>query len=258
MNPLQFEIQYECLQNLANGASRIGVAGTTGGDPSLEISCAQRAICPEFKLNLSKLTNRFHRLKFSVSIASKTNPPTAKDLEWKLTYVGSAEDDAHDQVLDTVLVGPVGVGSYKFVFQADPPDVSKIPQSDVLGVTVLLLTCAYNGTEFIRVGYYVNNEYADEELRENPPSAVRLDRVVRNILAEKPRVTRFPCEFDAPSIPTANEMDDLETENDPVDGYGFGAPSDCAPVDAALTSGVHPGFGYGGDPAGHGLAEMRY
>jgi|TARA_B110000503_G_scaffold131007_1_gene205030 histone chaperone ASF1 len=172
--------------------------------------------------------------------------------------VGSAEDDAHDQVLDTVLVGPVGVGSYKFVFQADPPDVSKIPQSDVLGVTVLLLTCAYNGTEFIRVGYYVNNEYADEELRENPPSAVRLDRVVRNILAEKPRVTRFPCEFDAPSIPTANEMDDLETENDPVDGYGFGAPSDCAPVDAALTSGVHPGFGYGGDLAGHGLAEMRY
>ena len=124
-------------------------------------------------------------------------------MEWKLTYVGSAEDDAHDQVLDTVLVGPVGVGSYKFVFQADPPDATKIPQSDVLGVTVLLLTCSYDGTEFIRVGYYVNNEYADEALREDPPATVRLDRVVRNILAEKPRVTRFPCEFDAPAIPAA-------------------------------------------------------
>jgi hypothetical protein len=53
---------------------------------------------------------------------------------------GSAESDAHDQVLDTVLVGPVAVGSYKFVFQADPPDISRIPQSDILGVTVLLLT----------------------------------------------------------------------------------------------------------------------
>ena len=94
-------------------------------------------------------------------------------------------------MLDTVLVGPVGVGSYKFVFQADPPDVTKIPNSDILGVTVLLLTCSYNDTEFIRVGYYVNNEYADEELREEPPATVRLDRVVRNILAEKPRVTRF-------------------------------------------------------------------
>lgn len=200
VNPLQFEIQYECLQNLAN------------------------------------------------------------DLEWKLTYVGSAEDDAHDQVLDTVLVGPVGVGSYKFVFQADPPDVTKIPQSDILGVTVLLLTCSYNDTEFIRVGYYVNNEYADEELREDPPSTVRLDRVVRNILAEKPRVTRFPCEFDAPSIPTANDMED-EEENAPVEQYGFGdgmgnQSGVCAPgMDAA----VNPqGFGYGGDVAGHGLAEMRY
>lgn len=182
------------------------------------------------------------------------------DLEWKLTYVGSAEDDAHDQVLDTVLVGPVGVGSYKFVFQADPPDVTKIPQSDILGVTVLLLTCSYNDTEFIRVGYYVNNEYADEELREDPPSTVRLDRVVRNILAEKPRVTRFPCEFDAPSIPTANDMED-EEENAPVEQYGFGdgmgnQSGVCAPgMDAA----VNPqGFGYGGDVAGHGLAEMRY
>ena len=142
-----------------------------------------------------------------------------KDLE-KLTYVGSAEDDAHDQVLDTVLVGPVGVGSYKFVFQADPPDATKIPQSDVLGVTVLLLTCSYDGTEFIRVGYYVNNEYADEALREDPPATVRLDRVVRNILAEKPRVTRFPCEFDAPAIPPPAEMDEEETENQPVAAGG--------------------------------------
>ena len=29
------------------------------------------------------------------------------DLEWKLTYVGSAESSNHDQVLDTIYVGPV-------------------------------------------------------------------------------------------------------------------------------------------------------
>ena len=211
-------------------------------------------------------------------------------MEWKLTYVGSAEDDAHDQVLDTVLVGPVGVGSYKFVFQADPPDATKIPQSDVLGVTVLLLTCSYDGTEFIRVGYYVNNEYADEALREDPPATVRLDRVVRNILAEKPRVTRFPCEFDAPAIPAAGEMDEEETENQPVAAGGLPPPADnahdahayaqngaqmlygaagahpppgtrrceCAPAAAGgAPLAPHVGFGYGGAPAGHGLAEMQ-
>ena len=98
-------------------------------------------------------------------------------------------------------MGPVVRGAYKFVFQANPPDVSKIPQEDILGVTVLLVTCSYNNQEFIRVGYYVNNEYAAEELKENPPAQPRIDRIVRNILAEKPRVTRFPCDFDAQAIP---------------------------------------------------------
>ena len=28
------------------------------------------------------------------------------DLEWKLTYVGSAESSSHDQILDTIYVGP--------------------------------------------------------------------------------------------------------------------------------------------------------
>ena len=39
------------------------------------------------------------------------------DIEWKITYVGSAEDERYDQILDTVLVGPVPVGSNKFVFE---------------------------------------------------------------------------------------------------------------------------------------------
>lgn len=39
------------------------------------------------------------------------------DLEWKLTYVGSADSEKHDQVLDSVLVGPVAAGQFRFVFQ---------------------------------------------------------------------------------------------------------------------------------------------
>ena len=147
-----------------------------------------------------------------------------------------------------MLVGPVGVGSYKFVFQADPPDVTKIPQSDILGVTVLLLTCSYNDVEFIRVGYYVNNEYADEELRENPPETVRLDRVVRNILAEKPRVTRFPCEFDTPTIPTADTMGEEEdAENVQPMGAGGG-------VGGTMMDGGAGGMGFAVGDAGAAAA----
>lgn len=63
------------------------------------------------------------------------------------------------------------------VKQADPPDPARIPREDVIGVTVVLLTCAYRRQEFIRVGYYVNNEYMDQELKENPPTEPDFDKV---------------------------------------------------------------------------------
>ena len=49
--------------------------------------------------------------------------------------------------------------------------------NDAVGVTVVLLTCSYRTKEFIRVGYYVNNEYNDPELKENPPSTPQYDNV---------------------------------------------------------------------------------
>jgi histone chaperone ASF1 len=101
----------------------------------------------------------------------------------------------HDQELDSLLVGPIPVGVNKFVFTADPPNLSRIPNSEILGVTVILLTCNYDGREFVRVGYYVNNEYADEQLIAEPPAKPVIEKVRRNILAEKPRVTRFAIKW---------------------------------------------------------------
>lgn len=103
--------------------------------------------------------------------------------------------DEHDQELDSLLVGPIPVGVNKFIFEADPPDTKRIPDAEILGVTVILLTCAYDGREFVRVGYYVNNEYDSEELNADPPAKPLIDRVKRSILAEKPRVTRFAIKW---------------------------------------------------------------
>ena len=127
-----------------------------------------------------------------------------EDLDWKIIYVGSAESEKYDQELESVLVGPVPVGVNKFVFQAPAPDATKVPENDLLGVTVVLVTCSYNDKEFIRVGYYVNNSYSDPELVNNPPSPPRTDVMHREILAQKPRVTRFPINWDNPAPPTAN------------------------------------------------------
>lgn len=92
-------------------------------------------------------------------------------------------------------MGPIPVGINKFVFEAGPPDTKRIPIDELLGVTVILLTCSYDGREFVRVGYYVNNEYDDEELANDPPAKPVIEKIRRNVLAEKPRVTRFAIKW---------------------------------------------------------------
>lgn len=87
--------------------------------------------------------------------------PITDDIEWTLTYVGSPENPSSDQVLETILLGPVQVGVSKFVLQSNPPNISKIPTNDVLGMTAAILSASYRGEEFFRVGYFVHN-YEDE------------------------------------------------------------------------------------------------
>jgi len=134
------------------------------------------------------------------------------DLEWKVIYVGSAEDTRHDQTLEEVLVGPVPVGINKFILESEPPDFSSIPSKDIIGVTVVLVTCLYKEQEFIRVGYYVNNEYTEEYDPEvGPPMPLDKQKVQRRILADKPRVTRFPIQWNKPTNP-----DNKEDEEEPI------------------------------------------
>jgi histone chaperone ASF1 len=139
------------------------------------------------------------------------SPPTVDDrfgtnladLEWKVIYVGSAHDTTQDQVLDEILVGPVPVGVNKFVLQADAPNPAQLPPNEVLGVTVVLVTCSYREREFVRVGYYVNNELPGLAADQAPPSFPTLDmaQVERTILADKPRVTKFPIQWGTPDAP---------------------------------------------------------
>ncbi|ODA75976.1 hypothetical protein RJ55_08617 [Drechmeria coniospora] len=169
--------------------------------------------------------------KYEFEITFECLEALEKDLEWKLTYVGSATSDQYDQELDSLLVGPVPVGVNKFLFEADAPNTSRIPDADILGVTVVLLTCAYDGREFVRVGYYVNNEYDSDELNAEPPVKPVIERVKRNVLAEKPRVTRFAIKWDSEASAPA-EFPPEQPEADLVaDGEEYGA--DEADEDAA-------------------------
>jgi len=141
---------------------------------------------------------------------------------------------------------------HRFVFQVDPPDHTRIPVGDLLGVTVILLTCAYKGKEFIRVGYYVNNDYDDEDLRENPPEVVQVDRLIRNILADKPRVTKFQVEFDMPSISAVPTV----PQSSFAEGNGDASMDGSLAGELMMQEGNFSNDGYQSIDNGHAAAAM--
>ena len=56
----------------------------------------------------------------------------------------------------------------------------------------------------------MNNDYEDEQLKEEPPQKVLIDKVQRNILADKPRVTKFPINFQPENESTEQPASTLE------------------------------------------------
>ncbi|KAI8069570.1 histone chaperone [Gongronella butleri] len=147
-------------------------------------------------LNVQVLDNPTHFTNdFKFEITFECNAQLEDDLEWKMIYVGSAESQDYDQVLESIMVGPIPVGVNKFVFSANAPKLELLPQHDLLEVTVVLLSCLYRDKEFVRIGYYVNNEYEDEALRLEPPPQVVIEKLQRNILADKPKVTRYTIDW---------------------------------------------------------------
>jgi histone chaperone ASF1 len=116
------------------------------------------------------------------------------DMEWKLIFVGSPGNAELDQELDDSLVGPISCGISTFEFEASPPDHTKIPEEDIIGVAALVFKGSYNDQEFIRIGYYQNTEYDNEEMRENPPAQPVVTRLIREV-SNKPRITRFNIQW---------------------------------------------------------------
>jgi histone chaperone ASF1 len=127
-------------------------------------------------------------------------------------YVGNPEDSKGDQVLEEVMVGPVSVGINRFVLQADAPNPQIINNCDLIGVTVILISCSYLDRKFVQIGYYLNNEYAIPFEPENYPNPVDINQMYRNILSDEPRVTRYPIDWTGNSDLVTEALDEQDQE----------------------------------------------
>jgi histone chaperone ASF1 len=151
---------------------------------------------------------------FSFEIIFEVLSELTKELEWKMIYIGNAENTKYDQILETIEIdGPFKLGSMKFQFDGEAPDISKIPESEILGVTAIILCCSYNNQEFFRCGYYLNNLYDNDEMNLNPPEKVDKNHLIRSLLADKPRITRFDIDWDNDSRNKNSEKERNNNEN---------------------------------------------
>lgn len=147
------------------------------------------------------------------------------DLDWKIIYVGSANSSEHDQELDELSTGPIPVGTHEFVLESDGPNPDAIPSAEIVGVTVVLITCSYKEQEFVRIGYYINNEYASEELQENPPDTPQIPQL-RRLVCLNPRVTRMQINWDG-----KDENTPVQPENQNPTPFGFEFSNSSSMVD---------------------------
>lgn len=68
----------------------------------------------------------------------------------------------------------------------------------IIGVTVILFVVSYDNQEFIRIGYYLNNEISlNEEEIKKLEEKLPLDLIKREVLTGKPRVTIFPFNLES-------------------------------------------------------------
>jgi histone chaperone ASF1 len=111
-------------------------------------------------------------------------------------WVGSSRSSQFDQVLDSFDVGPFTVGPAEFQLECDPPQLELIPPEDVVGLTVLLVSFQYRGCEFLRVGYYTQVAYFDDQLNSSPPAVPDISQLGRLLAMAQPAVTAVPIAWD--------------------------------------------------------------
>lgn len=122
--------------------------------------------------------------------------PLPGNLDWRVIYLSSADNGSSDQVIDKFTMNDLQPGCMQFSIESACPDFSKTKIEDVLGMgygyflgtAAVMISVAYEGQEFWRVGFYVINQILGE-------GDLKWESISRKIITESPRVMRFDIEW---------------------------------------------------------------
>eukprot|EP00922_Rhytidocystis_sp_ex-Travisia-forbesii_P035007 GHVS01051986.1.p1 GENE.GHVS01051986.1~~GHVS01051986.1.p1 ORF type:complete len:387 (+),score=98.18 GHVS01051986.1:486-1646(+) len=133
-----------------------------------------------------------------------------------------------DIELDSICLGPIPKGTLAFELETPPPNYANMSRRALFEMHALLLTGSYKDSEFIRIGWYVSHaldksaellaETADVLYDDSVP--LDEDMVMRCILTEEPRITRYPSGWDVEEAEKQEEGESLENGKEGGDAGG--------------------------------------
>jgi histone chaperone ASF1 len=152
---------------------------------------------------------------FRMEITFEVFEAIKDDVEWELVFVATDGKEENDQVLDSVLIGPIRDGRHKFIFEAPAPNLQKLQAEDLMDVTVLLLKCKYHDQLFNKIAWFITHTYTEPELIDNPPDQPIIEKMERTVITEDLRVTSYPIKWDdADEISDEAEKLNIEDEQE--------------------------------------------
>jgi len=120
----------------------------------------------------------------------------SENLDVRFVYVHSPTNKECDEELKVYEIPANRIGKFKVNFLVAPPILYLEKLVDVFGITLLLIQFTYITREFMRIGYYVNNElYGPVERDSKSNLFFKMNFSERNILEKQPRITKFSQRF---------------------------------------------------------------
>ena len=146
--------------------------------------------------------------KFSFEIILEPLSQINKEIDLKMVYITS-DNKENDQILgESKILLSNQNREKKFEFTGNAPNIYKIPENDIIGAAAIILSFFYNNQEFFRCGYYLNIYYDNEEMNIKIPDKIEVNHLIRDLLADKPRIVQYEIEWEGENGNNLNKSDE--------------------------------------------------
>ena len=125
--------------------------------------------------------------------------------------MGNSHDAKYDQELDSITMPGLEYGTSEFTWDINAPDYTKVPDMmDILDSTIVMIVATYKDQKFFRCSYLIRQYYNDEELQNNPPDDIQMDKLWREVNVDKPIIKLYELVWEGATTAGGVKLDQAQ------------------------------------------------